>query len=235
MGFEISKMTDAKMQSWATKCDANGDGKIDNNELSIFYQGKGSMTDHPVTIHVTIDGVKFEPDQIEKISQNPNNQQENNVLFKNGIEVSYQKGSEGSMGARVIDGNSVKGDTRFNSTSVNDLSITGVEGVSIWGTNKSDSINLYNASFKHIDASRGKDHVHMQDCTGLADGNGRTHVIAEGISITGSKNFSATSGTPNLPVKDYVAELLTMKKRAGKIDERMEKYEFPKNTNFEIN
>ena len=72
MGFEISKMTDAKMQSWATKCDANGDGKIDNNELSIFNQGvdsyqKGQFDEKD---KVTIDGVTFSVNDIKIIRKN---------------------------------------------------------------------------------------------------------------------------------------------------------------------
>lgn len=206
MGFEISKMTDAKMQSWATKCDANGDGTIDKNELSIFNQGvdsyqKGQFDEKD---KVTIDGVTFSVNDIKIIRKNEKGEFDNTIVFNTGIKMEYDKQE---FGSEATSGILSSGRGAF----VSDLK--GGKGFRMTGTHKNDYIQIFNSKFSGISGGKGEDTIRIFDSQGFAnDKIGRAPIYAENIEINGTRNFSARkSFTDWKGVNDYSKEEQNLK------------------------
>ncbi len=88
--FKINEMSTYWEQSWAKKCDANGDGVIKENEILVFNELKGQISKDNYD-NVLIGGVSVKHDDVSGIKYKEQNKQEGyNVKLTNGVEVDYK-------------------------------------------------------------------------------------------------------------------------------------------------
>lgn len=183
MDIEIAKMTNATMQSWATKCDANFNGKIDNNEMSVFLQGADSMQDGNLGRgqHVTIGGVEIPVRDIEFVRKDnaksgirnySKSQNDYFVKFTSGCSIKYPEQDENSGGRISSEIIHTKGEPTATVTIFSHL--RGWEGKNgdilhgciITGTNLNDTFEGTHSNI-NINGKRGADLI---DETSTSDG-----------------------------------------------------------------
>ena len=151
MGLEISKL-DANMQSWAKKCDANGDGKINDAELDIFQQGKNTMhlVKNDNVMAVNIDGVLFFVDDIETIKKNDKGSKfDNTVKFKTGMVMEYDK--QAPQDKALVFSQSENGVPVHAITDIFDG-----DGVNVKGTAADENFYIENTKIDSLDGAGGK-------------------------------------------------------------------------------
>ena len=163
MSFEISGMPNTNSQSWAKKCDANGDGKIDGNELSIFNQGKENMHDSIYGIRTTVGGVTFRLDEIQTIQRNQDGDKfDYSVRFDNGTRLQFDEQEEGNEAEVFSFKKPLDNGYIFSSIS----NITDGDGFSIKGTRGKDDIFVKNSTIDRIDGLWNKDKAFIFDSVG---------------------------------------------------------------------
>lgn len=167
MSIEIAKMTNATMQSWATKCDANFDGKIDNNEMSVFQQGADSMHegDWGRGQHVTIGGVEIPVRDIEFIRKDNKTEGQNDyfVKFTSGCSIKYPEQDENSK-ARIS--SSISGyhkDEPVETHTIVDNMSAKPKEVKFTGTSLNDFVDMLYSQGISINGKRGVDFVRIAD------------------------------------------------------------------------
>lgn len=208
MSFEISGMTNAGLQSWATKCDANGDGKIDGDELSIFSEGKENMHKSDSRQRTTVGGVTFNINDIKTIQKNQNGAEfDYSVRFENGVEMQYDKQNEGNEAYAGSWLSRQYGNTEYNFSSF--ANITDGDGFSVKGTRLDDHFYINNSMIDKVDGLAGKDSVGIFSSMGNKNSG---QIFAEigtvfdssGLSIKPSskKVLRQTSETPAINVSD---------------------------------
>ena len=186
MSFEISGMTDVKLQSWATKCDANGDGKIDGDELSIFSQGKENMHELGELKRTTVGGVTFDIDDIQTIQKNQNGDKfDYSVRFASGVKMQFDEQNEGNE-AYAGSWHPAKRDNN-KYTSSRFANITDGDGFSVKGTHLEDYFDIINSIIDKVDGLAHKDSVTIHYSKGNKNSG---QIFAESGSICKSSGLS---------------------------------------------
>ena len=184
MSFEISSMNNFQLKSWAQKCDADSNGKIEDDELLIFQQGKENMHKDGGLYETTVDGVTLHIYDVETIKRNEKGAKfDNTVKFKTGVTLEYDKQAEGNEASAV---SMIPCEGNFDTIS-SFRNITDGDGFKVKGTRGKDEFDAKNCKIDTIDGLASKDKAYISSSIG----SGNKSIFAEKVFILNSDDLVA--------------------------------------------
>ncbi len=193
--FQISSLQgNQNLSALAQKCDVNNDGILDDNEYSIFSEGKNSLNEDPGEnfynfgsndrAEVTIGGVKFRLAEVDKFKKNKEGSQfDNSVLFKSGMIMNYDVQSK-ENGAIAYSSEP----TLCNQTCSDFRNFSSGDGLQILGSKYDDSMSISNSNVYNVIGYQGNDSVFTDNCQGKGP-HQLSNITSEGSMIF-AENFS---------------------------------------------